>query len=137
MFFLVLFGTKWMYKKIEDGLVLEKKCSNCGEICDFFEVVPTNYFTLFWIPIFSIKKESSLLECSNCSSKFYMKDEYKEENFNDEKEQLDMYLGKGFLYKCIKCNNIFRIPFKKKEAILVCENCKDVFKMKNGRIIFK
>jgi hypothetical protein len=38
----------------------------------FFEVIPTKYFSIFWIPIAPTESIKSLLECPNCHERFYI-----------------------------------------------------------------
>jgi ribosomal protein L33 len=70
--FFVSWGSKWEYKTKENGLIIDKYCPECNRYGEFFEVIPTKYFTLFWIPIFPTETKKALLECPNCHERFYI-----------------------------------------------------------------
>ncbi len=66
----VILGDKWKYNKKKNGLRINKHCPNCQKFATFQEVIPTQYFALFFIPVFPTQKEKSLLECPLCKSRY-------------------------------------------------------------------
>jgi hypothetical protein len=70
MFF--IWGSKWEYRVEGDGLRVGKLCPECGVRGEFFEVIPTKYFSIFWIPIVPTETKKSLLECPNCHERFHI-----------------------------------------------------------------
>ena len=105
MFLFVIWGNKWRHKTKGNGLRVEKFCPECDRRGEFFEVVPTEYFTLFFIPIFRLDTKKPLLECPNCHTRFYI--------------QPQDYLSGVKTFS--KSNNDGEI--KKEDCIIVCENC--------------
>ena len=68
----IIFGTKWKYKKKPGGLKVAKVCPNCGRDGEFFESVPKQYISLYFIPLIPISQKNPVLECPNCHERFYM-----------------------------------------------------------------
>ncbi len=68
----VIFGTSWKYKKKPGGMRIVKVCPNCRRDGEFYEVVPKQYISLYFIPLIPISEKNSLLECPNCHKKFYI-----------------------------------------------------------------
>jgi len=75
MFFFVAWGSKWKHRRVENGRSFRKLCPACRVHGDFHEVIPTRYFTLFWLPLFETGRKQPILECSRCEEHFYMTEE--------------------------------------------------------------
>lgn len=146
--FFISWGSKWEYKRKEDGLAVSKLCPNCHRYGDFFEVVPTKYFTLFWMPIAPTETKNSLLECSECQERFYIQQsDYAAAPASRKKtnviEMPSPEIKKpnsptkeiNFIFECENCEKKLRVPKSDSVYIVSCPNCKNSFKVKSGRRI--
>ena len=67
-----IWGSKWKYKVKPNGLRVRKLCPECHTHGQFFEVIPTKYFTAYWIPLLPTDTKKSVLECPNCHEHVYI-----------------------------------------------------------------
>ena len=80
MFFL-FFGTR--PGKTQTRILHNIPCPYCGQIGKLAATWTSNYFHLFWLPLFKIGT-SEIIECSHCK-KAYFKNEFTD----DMKRELD------------------------------------------------
>lgn len=80
---ILFFGTR-PGKKVEQQL-RGVSCNHCGQIGTLTAFSRSNYFHLFWLPLFKIGT-SRYAECSHCK-KVYYKDEFTRE-MNHRFEQI-------------------------------------------------
>lgn len=73
--FLIL-GSKWKYEIKANGLKLNMRCPSCNEFATFKEVVPSEYFAVFGMPIYCTKTEKSVLECPSCKNRYHIQTEH-------------------------------------------------------------
>jgi hypothetical protein len=52
-------------KKVKEDQIYMARCANCGKYNTLFAEVIRKYFTLFWIPIFPLRKKT-IIRCSDC-----------------------------------------------------------------------
>ncbi|MEA1949301.1 MAG: zinc-ribbon domain-containing protein [Thermodesulfobacteriota bacterium] len=141
----IAWGSKWEYKVKKNGLRVEKMCPECDKRGEFFEVIPTKYFTLFWIKTAPTETKKPLLECPNCHERFYIQQsDYlsaisRLSKLNQKKDNVihlphSMEKGiDGFIILCENCNQKLRVPQKDKMLKITCPSCKNTLYFKNGK----
>lgn len=68
---LVIFGTQWKYKRKSGGKTKLQMCPGCKRDSEFYEVVPTRYITLYFIPLIPVgSQQGSYYECPFCHKVF-------------------------------------------------------------------
>jgi Zn finger protein HypA/HybF involved in hydrogenase expression len=142
--FFIAWGNKWQYKVKENGLRVNKMCPECDKSGEFFEVIPTKYFTLFWIPIAPTETKKPLLECPHCHERFYIQQhEYmnaiKRLSELSQRKRTVLHMPyneqKGInynIFQCQDCGQKLRIPIKKELLKITCPSCKNTFHFQNG-----
>lgn len=140
----IAWGSKWQYKVKENGLRVNKICPECDKRGEFFEVIPTKYFTLFWFPISPTKTQKPLLECPNCHERFYIQhhdymDAIKNLSELNQKKRDVLYMpydehknDKYTFFHCQNCGQKLRIPIKKELLKITCPSCKNTSLFING-----
>ena len=141
----IAWGSKWKYKVKKNGLCVNKMCPECDQNGDFFEVIPTKYFTLFWIPLASTETKKALLECPYCHERFYIQSsDYYAANKQAnvivmpppiKKKMIPPKKEISFIFKCEECSQKLRVPQKKETIAVHCPKCNNSFRVKNGKII--
>ena len=141
MFF--VWGSKWQHKIKKNGLRIHKFCPECDSRGEFFEVIPSKYFTLFWIPLSKTRTKKPLLECPHCHERFYIQQHdymnaiHKLSTVNQNKQlhvpQEDHSSGHYTVNQCQNCEQKLRIPIKKKPLKITCPSCKNIFHFQNGK----
>jgi Zn finger protein HypA/HybF involved in hydrogenase expression len=144
MFFISL-GSKWEYKKEANGLLVDKLCPECERHGEFFEVIPTKYFTVFWIPVSPVEKKKPLLECPNCNERFYIQtSDYSSAKIIPDVIKTPPPAKKSpkppekeihFIFECEECSQKLRVPQKNEIISVHCPNCNNSFKVKKGKRI--
>ncbi len=124
-----VWGSKWKYKVKPNGLHVEKYCSECHIRGEFFEVVPTKYFTAYWIPLFPTETKESVLECPNCHEHLYIQ---QSDYLSAMKKQ---QTGTLCMFICEGCGQKLRVPQKANTIKVTCPSCRDTFNVRNGRKI--
>jgi phage FluMu protein Com len=137
MFFFVVWGSKWRYNRDAGGRSFRKQCPACRMISDMHEVVPTKYFTLFWLPLFETDRKQSVLECSRCEEHFYLTDD----EHHTPREQTGSYssssTGRGVpddvhVLICDRCMQSLRVPQLSKTIEVTCPKCQFQFRVRSG-----
>ena len=143
----IAWGSKWQYKVKKNGLRVEKMCPECDKRGAFFEVIPTKYFTLFWVPTASTETKKPLLECPNCHERFYIQQSdylsaIKQLSKTTQKRDNVIYMphskeidSGGCIVPCENCGQKLRVPQKDKMLKITCPSCKNIFYFKNGEKI--
>ncbi len=73
----IMWGNEWDYEVKKDGLSIYKPCPNCHLIRKLVEVIPTSYFTIFFVRVSATERKNSVLECTSCRERFYIQpDDY-------------------------------------------------------------
>lgn len=142
----IVWGSKWQYKVKENGLRVNKMCPECDRRGDFFEVIPTKYFTLFWIPLSPTETKKPLLECPHCHERFYIQhhdymnaikrlSELKQKKTNVlhmpyENHSISNYT----IFPCEHCGQKLRTPIKEELLKVTCPSCKNIFHFIDGKI---
>jgi len=143
--FFISWGSKWEYKRKDQGLIVGKLCPECNSYGEFFEVIPTKYFTLFWIPVSPTETKKSLLECPNCHERFYTQTQ----DYYSAKQKPNVIEAPPpikkrpkpplkeihFIFECEECSQKLRVPQNKEILRVSCSKCKNSFKVKNGKRI--
>jgi hypothetical protein len=140
----LVWGSKWQYKVKENGLRVNKTCPECDNRCDFIEVIPTKYFTLFWIPLFSTETKKPLLECTHCHERVYIQHQdymnaIKSLSESDQRKQKELQAqhedhgnSNCTVFQCQHCRQNLRIPIKKELLKITCPTCKNIFHFQDG-----
>lgn len=143
----ITWGSKWEYKVKEDGLRVDKLCPECDMRGEFFEVIPTKYFTIFWIPIKSTETKKPLLECPHCHERFYIQQpDYVSGIKNLSKPKINkptvIHLPQAetdyrdiCITQCRNCDHKLRVPKNDKMLRITCPLCNNSFILRNGEYI--
>lgn len=66
---MLIFGGGTRYARKENGKKMLHFCTNCKKETTFFQIVPTDYISFFFIPVFSAEQKTTnenTFECSVC-----------------------------------------------------------------------
>ena len=141
----IIWGSTWRYKPKADGLRVKKMCPECEKTRDLFEVIPTKYFTVFWIPIAPTQTKKPLLECSNCHERFYIQGSDYLTAITDlsasqvetsratplpESQEVSTPIS---IAVCDRCGQKLRIPKNSNVFRVKCPSCRNTFDFQNGR----
>jgi phage FluMu protein Com len=143
--FFIAWGSKWEYKVVENGLLINKKCPACQNINRFKEVVPVKRFTLFWAPLFELERKAPLLECENCDEHFYITES--DRNYNnagmiagiknpfhrDDNPNIEI-TDNAYIFVCKKCSQKLQVPKNDGPIHVICPKCEMEFTYKDGAI---
>lgn len=126
----IIWGTKNIDKKVDNGIVVKKLCPKCRENRDLHEFKKEKYFSLFFLPIFPYGSEkSSFLKCLNCDTDYYLSPE--DALLNDKSRLLEF--DNRVIVMCPSCKTKLKIkPFDKDEVKIKCGNCKHLFFVKKN-----
>lgn len=69
MLALIIWGSRGVVKKVGQG---QFHCPRCGQATPFTHKKAQRYFTLYFIPLFSISKAVEYVECAHCTGHFEM-----------------------------------------------------------------
>ncbi|HUD04651.1 MAG TPA: zinc-ribbon domain-containing protein [Patescibacteria group bacterium] len=129
MFFLI-WGTKYIDKEVEGGIVARKRCPKCKEYKDLVEVRRQKWFSIFYIPIFPYGSEkSSFLKCRDCGTSYYL--DSGDIDINDKSSLLDF--DNRIVIACPSCKTKLKVkPFDKDEVEIKCGNCKHLFYLRKN-----
>ncbi|MFQ5574556.1 MAG: zinc-ribbon domain-containing protein [Terriglobia bacterium] len=64
----LLVGSTWRHKAVGDGLIVRRHCPECGTGTRFQEVRPTQFFTVFFVPVVKVSEKNPVLKCLRCES---------------------------------------------------------------------
>ena len=145
MFFFLNWGSKWKYNVKEGGLRVEKLCPECTTRGIFFEVVPTKYFSIFWIPVAPTESKKPLLECPNCHERFYIQQsDYLSAIKDVAKPKINVdraiHLSNGHdfcIVPCDYCGKRLKVPNNNKMLRVTCPSCKNTFNFQKGEKILE
>jgi len=132
----IVWGSKWKHKIKENGLRVNKICPECNRSGEFFEVIPSKYFTLFWIPLVATETKKPLLECPHCHARLYIQQhDYNNaiKGFYEQKRSNNIDRSNCIIFQCINCAQKLRIPIKNKLLKITCPVCKKIFYFHNGK----
>jgi hypothetical protein len=141
MFFFLNWGSKWKYNVKEGGLRVEKLCPECGGRGKFFEVIPTKYFSIFWIPVAPTESKKPLLECPNCHERFYIQQADYLSAINDlgqskTKHNKVIHLPQdsidAYIVQCDNCGQKLKVPKNDRMLKVTCPSCKNTFHFQKG-----
>jgi tetratricopeptide (TPR) repeat protein len=128
------------------GLRVEKSCPECGTRGIFFEVIPTKYFSIFWIPVKPMETKKPLLECQNCHERFYIQQSdylsaIKDLPKSKTKENKVIHLPQDPIDFCIvpcdNCGQKLKVPKNDKMLGVTCPSCKNTFNFQKGEKVYK
>jgi ribosomal protein L33 len=128
----IMWGNKWKNKPKENGLRVKRMCPECDREGMFAEVIPTNYFTIYTIPLFETDSKKPRLECPNCHSLFYIKPSDYDAAIKQKKQKPEQ---KYTIIICDFCKKQLRVPLLDKKIKVTCRNCTDEFYVKNGKVV--
>jgi uncharacterized protein YbaR (Trm112 family) len=134
--FFIAWGNKWQYKVKQNGLSVNKMCPACDKSGEFFEVIPTKYFALFWIPLAPTETKKSLLECPHCHARLYIQQhDYNNaiKGFSGQKRSNNIDRSNCIIFQCENCTQKLRIPIKNKLLKITCPVCKKIFYFHDGK----
>jgi len=72
---ILLFGRRGSEKRVRDGVVCNNHCPQCGSVQRMEEYRVVEYFTLYFIPVFPIKKHQPHLRCTGCGTGYVIRPE--------------------------------------------------------------
>jgi hypothetical protein len=139
--FFLNWGSQWKYNPKEGGLRVEKLCPECGMRGKFFEVIPTKYFSIFWIPVAPTESKKSLLECPNYHERFYIQQSDYLSAIKDVAKSKPKYnkiidLPQDSIEICIvpcdNCGQKLKIPKNDWRLKVTCSSCKNTFHFQKG-----
>jgi hypothetical protein len=113
---------------------------------NFFEVIPTKYFSIFWIPVAPTESKNPLLECPNCHERFYIqqadylsaiKDVWKSKPKYSEAIQLPQDSIDFCIVPCDICGQKLKVPKNDKLLRVTCLSCKNTFNFQEGEKILE
>lgn len=133
----VVVGTKTSYVPKPDGVRITKNCPQCMCAMEFFEVVPENYLTFFWVPLIPTGADDSALECPGCHNRFKMFPADKAAAVRDVPVQSATSAGPSqkSVVSCPHCGEHSRIPSTSQRIRVVCPTCKGKFLAENGAVL--
>jgi DNA-directed RNA polymerase subunit M/transcription elongation factor TFIIS len=146
MFYFFSWGSKWKYNVKEGGLRVAKLCPECGVRGTFFEVIPTKYFSIFWVPVAPTESKKPLLECPNCHERFYIqeadyssaiKDSAKSEKKYNKVIHLPQDSIDVSIVPCDNCGQKLKVPKNDRMLRVKCPSCKNTFHFQKGEKIYK
>ncbi len=127
MFF--IWGSKWKYTPKQQGVRVNKRCPECHTSGEFFEVVPTKYFTVYWIPLFPTEKKEPVLECPNCREHIYL---HSSDYWSAAKEPPP---ETSHIFMCESCGQKLRIPLRETLLKVTCPSCRETCYVRDGKRI--
>ena len=130
-------GTKTNYIAKPHGLRVMKNCPQCTRMMEFFEVVPKNYLTVFWVPLVPTGSDESVLECRGCHNRYRMSSSDKIAATLDTSRPEDSPpdLTEKVIVSCPRCSGHTRIPCTTQRIRVTCPSCKAQFPALNGIVI--
>lgn len=135
----IVVGSKHKYIPKPNGLEVTKTCPKCNGPRKLFEVVPKEYFTIFWVPLFPTDEKQPVLECPGCQTRFRIdQGDYslaaKQRESNVPKESSRTTQAERVVVNCPICQCAARVP-KADELIRVkCPKCEGKHDVRNGAI---
>jgi len=126
----LIWGTKYIDKQVENGIVANKYCPKCRANRQLVEFRKQKWFSIFFIPIFPYGTEnSSFLKCQHCNTDYYLNTD--DIDLNDKSRLIDF--DNRIVINCPACKTKLKVKsFDKEEVKIKCGNCKHVFYLRKN-----
>jgi hypothetical protein len=130
-YMLIFFGTKTIKKKVRNGLRRQIYCSRCRCMQELQEFRRVRYFTLYFVPIFPIKKGESVLTCPVCDESYVVLPEhyYNGTTGNYSSSPAGETIPAKVIINCMHCEKKMRIPNVEKPIMVTCPHCREKFEV--------
>ncbi len=69
--FIIIFGTRWHFRRVRDGWDGVLNCPECGRPERFEEHEAFKAFTLYWFPLYRTEDGGRIVVCSRCKGRFH------------------------------------------------------------------
>jgi len=73
--FIIIFGTRWTFRKVDRPWQGVLNCPDCRSPQVFEEKEAVKAFTLYWKPLWTMERGGRLVECQHCDGKFDLPEE--------------------------------------------------------------
>ena len=120
----IVVGTKQEYVTKPRGMRLSKSCPECRRTTTFFEVVPREYITIFWMPVIPTGSGDAVLECEGCHKHFQVGPE---DRSPPPAPTVVRESGDRITVTCPKCAARARVPFVTETLRVTCPACREKF----------
>lgn len=132
----IVVGSKHKYVPKPGGLLVTKPCAKCRGPTRFFEVVPKEYFTVFWVPLFATSEKEPVLECSDCHDRYRIsQSDYRLAVQQDEQAPTAQPTSPSrVVVACPSCATGLRIPNLKDLVRVTCPKCSNKVEVREGSI---
>jgi hypothetical protein len=146
----MVIGRKHQYVRKPGGLEVMKTCPRCMGPAKFFEVVPKEYFTVYWVPLFPIPSSDKepVLECSGCHDRYRLSPS----DHELATKQMRAPAGKPgstssspspgagaeverVVLLCPACNAGARVPKVRDRIRVTCPKCTTRFEVHDGTVV--
>lgn len=133
----VVVGTKTNYERKPNGLRIMKSCPQCKRLVEFFEVIPKNYVTLFWVPLVPTSSDDPVLECTGCHTRYKMSTDDAQAAQSQRTTPPDQQTqpSEKVIVICPHCAAHARIPSTRERIRVTCPSCKQHFRALNGLVL--
>ncbi len=129
---MIIFGSRSIKKPVKNGLHRQQHCSKCGCTQEFKEALHTQYFTLYFIPVFPLDKGERVLVCPRCDTAYTLQPSNHYANrprqestgssdWNEPPEKT--------IIAYIHCHKESRVPNDERNILITCSHCRKKFSL--------
>ncbi|MEQ1559064.1 MAG: zinc-ribbon domain-containing protein [Methyloglobulus sp.] len=129
---MIIFGSRSINKFVKGGLRRQQHCSKCGCPQEFKEALHTQYFTLYFIPVFPLDKGERVLACPRCDAAYVLQPS---NNYANRPKQEptgssdwnEPPPAEKIIVACIHCHKESRVPNDERNLLITCPHCRKKF----------
>jgi len=112
----IIFGTRYLDHKVEEGTRKLGYCSTCKETVNLVEYEGKKYFSLFFIPLIPIGENKRFLRCEGCNTDYQLVHDFPPLGEGSEEQ-------KKIKVSCPSCRGELYTEEFEKEIDITCKKC--------------